>query len=406
MRGVLFFFIGIALGVVSAFYVNDLLLVKSDNNTLNSSQYVFTPAENNFAPEEQPIIKQVQVNVGNEYDLVINNMEIETETTLNKSDFINIEENTIKIKGLKENFGYKFVELPLKNSGKTLVLEINTTLPPVNWTQVEKDIKTFLGNQINQYGIMVYDLKRNESLGINESTIFPPASSAKLTIAILVLRDIEAGKYTLDSTYPVQSKYKHSNFDTIGMLPEGTQVPIRKYLEELIIMSSNTAWYHLVHMLGDSYQVVNPRTIEELGVNPLFLDPYQATASNFVKIMKDVYYLKTLNENSRDYLFELMKNATQFNREGISLGIPSNIEFVNKLGYHWTHDLINFNDVAIVFGEKTDYAIAIIDENIDWTTGKNNLKEISRIVYTALNKLGYKISSDRQISLVYRLLPD
>lgn len=370
---------------MSAFYVKELLLVKSDNNTLNLNQYVFTPSEHNFDPEEQPIIQHVSVNVGEVYEFELDQKYSIDSTKLKNTNFIDFKNDALIISGLKENYGVQFVEIPLLNSSRNLVLEVRTTLPEVDWANLEENIKDFLGNQVDNYGIMIYDLKRHQSLGINESEIFPPASSAKITVAILVLRDIENGKYTLDTTYPVQNAYKHSEFDSIGALPEGTQIPIRKYLEELIIMSSNTAWYHLVHMLGDSYQVVNPRTIEELGVNPLFLDPYQSTAYNFVTVMKDVYFNKTLNENSKEYLFDLMRNATQFNREGVGLGVPNGVDFVNKLGYHWTHDLINFNDVAIVFGEKTDYAIAIVDENIDWTTGKYNIQEISKLVYAALN---------------------
>ncbi|BCX13955.1 MAG: hypothetical protein KatS3mg085_487 [Candidatus Dojkabacteria bacterium] len=385
MKVILSLLLGAILGAGGYFYVNNFLLPTNSKSEESVWEYSFEKSKYTFSPSEQPIIKNIEVKVGETHNLVLDNIKISSTYTNQYSDFIKIKQDQIEINGIKENYGSKFIDIPLQNSNQKLVLEIKTTLPPVDWTKLENDIRNFLGDQQNQYGIMIYDLKRHESLGLNETQIFPPASSAKITVAILVLRDIEAGKYTLDTTYPVQAKYKHSNFDAIGSLPEGTPVTIRKYLEELIMLSSNTAWYHLVHMLGDSYEGVNPRTIEELGVNPLFLDPYQSTASNFVKVMSDVYYNKTLNEESKSYFFDLMRNATQFNREGVGLGVPPNVDFVNKLGYHWTYDLINFNDVAIVFGEKTDYAIAIIDENIDWTTGKYNIKEISSMVYSALN---------------------
>ncbi|GAB4284593.1 MAG: hypothetical protein Kow0081_1850 [Candidatus Dojkabacteria bacterium] len=344
----------------------------------------FEAAKYSAELHSQPIIEHVRVEVGSAVEIDLSKYELDGlffEEIVNAT-LIN---NKLSVKGSKDSVGNEIIKVPLANSEADLVIEIETYLSSVEWEELKQEIQSYLGDSLNSYGIMVYDLKRGQTLEINPDKIFPPASSAKLTIAALVLRDIEQGKYSLDSTFPVNDRFKHSEFDSIGALPDGTEVKIRTYLEELIILSSNTAWYHLVHMLGDSYEAVNPRTINELGVNPLFLDPYMSTARNFVIVMKDIYFARTLSPESRDYLFDLMRNATEFNRGGIGLGLPDGVDFVNKLGYHWTDDLINFNDVAIVFGEKTDYAIAIIDENIDWVTGKENLKNISKMVYRYLN---------------------
>ena len=307
-------------------------------------------------------------------------------TPLDKYTFITKEDGKVFARGDKSSIGeYNII---LEGEGdRELDLTLNITLPEIDKTNLEREIREYLGNNIDQYGISISDLKRKDTFSINGTTIFPPASSAKLTIAILVLRDIEAGKYSLQTTYPKQVKYIHSPNDNISVLPNGTGVTIAKYLSELISISSNTAWYHLLHMLGDSWgdTGVNQRTIRELGVNPLFLDPYQSTSDGFVKIMSDVYNNVTLNKESAEYLFGLMKNATEFNKGGVSLGLPNGTEFVNKLGYHSTPDLVNFNDVSIVWGEKTDYAVAIIDKGIDWNSGKINLRELSKIIYKYLN---------------------
>lgn len=267
------------------------------------------------------------------------------------------------------------------NGVDEIVYAFSTEFPKVDWGAMNSELRAFLGSKVDDYGIYIYDLATGDSLGINENREFAPASMAKLTVAILVLRDIENGRYTLDDTFPLQGNLKFGNIDDLSTLPNGTEVTIRTYLDEMIKASSNTAWYHLVDFLGKSYEVVNPRTIEELGVNPLFMDPHKGTAKNIGKILIDVYDQKTLTEESGNYLIDTMKSAYQWNREGIGQGLPADVDFANKIGRLWTEKDIAFEDAAIVFGKNRDYVLVIMNQDVDWVTGKNNLKKLSEIVY-------------------------
>lgn len=263
-----------------------------------------------------------------------------------------------------------------------------TKYSEVDLTSLKKDLKSYLSNKglDSKYGIYIKDLGRNETVSINADTIFPPASMAKMTMAMLILRDIDAGKYTLDTTYPIQDSVKFSTEDDLGKLPNGTPVTIRKYLEKLIEDSNNTAWYHMDKFLGGSYESVNPRTISELGVNPLFLNPHEGTASNLGHLFEDLYNARTVSVKSRDYLIDLMEHALEWNRAGIGLGLPTGIQFANKIGNLWTDSDINYCDSAIVYGKYTNYILIIMDKDIDWESGKVNLKDLSSIVYNYLDK--------------------
>ena len=81
-----------------------------------------------------------------------------------------------------------------------------------------------------------------------------------------------------------------------------------------------------------------------------------------------------------------MKNALEWNRQGIGLGLPDGVQFANKIGNLWTENDINFCDSAIVYGKNTDYILIIMDKDIDWVSGKQNLADLSKIVYSYLDK--------------------
>jgi len=314
--------------------------------------------------------------------------------TVPKGYFLNIEKlppfikysnNSLVISPKKFDDGEYVVEF--KNGMSTIKTTVEVSYAKVDSKSMINDLSDYLNSKgiFNKYGIYIKDLGRNISSQINGSTDFPPASMAKLTMAVLVLRDIEAGKYTLDTTYPIQDSVKFSTEDDLGVLPNGTPVPIHTYLEKLIEDSNNTAWYHIDKFLGGSYEAVDPRTVTELGVN-VFLNPHKGTPVEMGQILNDIYNARTLSAKSRDYLINLMKNALEWNRQGIGLGLPDGVQFANKIGNLWTENDINFCDSAIVYGKNTDYILIIMDKDIDWVSGKQNLADLSKIVYSYLDK--------------------
>lgn len=301
-------------------------------------------------------------------------------------EFITYDANNLNIKARKGDSGEYYLKFFAKAIPTIYVITVKNT--DVNMDALNGDLARYLQNKgiTDKYGIYVKDLNRDVTTGINGSVEFPPASMAKMTMALLVMRDIDAGKYTLDSTYPLQAKYIFNPEDDLGKLGAGTPVKIRTYLERLLKDSNNTAWYHLDQFLGKSYESVNPRTVNELGVNPLFLNPHQGTAIGLGKLFGDLYSATSVSPESRDYIIDLLKNALSWNREGIGLGLPKDVQFANKIGNLWTENDVNFCDSAIVYGKNTDYILIIMNKDIDWVSGKKNLAELSKIVYSYLDK--------------------
>ncbi len=253
---------------------------------------------------------------------------------------------------------------------------------------LRSDLQELLGNRIDHYGIYIYDLQREQSFGINHEKTFPPASIAKLPVAILTLRDVDAGLITLESTYPIQNRLKHSSIFPLEDLQEGTNVTIREYLERLILESSNTAWYHLRDRLGGTYEGVNPRTINELKANGFFEDPHIGRADKVGRVLKDVYDRVTLSEESANYLLNLMFNAPPDLKLAIPGGVPDGVKVANKAGFLFGgREGSTYADAGIVYGPRTDYVLVVLnDQAPPYPNGAYIIADISKIVYSHLQK--------------------
>lgn len=348
----------------------------------NNSEPIIKQLEIKETPQKLTIEKTLETNTEYSFDIPDGYNYIREDKI---PDFIEITEDKIVIKSQKYSVGIYVLNFD-NSAGNIANFIFHIESPKLDFESLEAKINEILVDKKDDYTIHLKNLLNEQRLDIQQGKIVEPASIAKLPIAVLVLRDIDAGKITLEDTYPFNNATKYGSLGAFGDIPTGTKITFRRYLEELIHHSDNNAWFMLVDYIGGSYQVANPRTIEELGVNPLFLDPPQGTAQGVGKILSDIYNHVTLSEESAEYLINLMENADEWARDAIGQGIPSEAKFVNKIGTLDDSGKSAYEDGAIIWGKKTDYVLVIMNENTDWTSGKENLKKISEVIYKFLNE--------------------
>lgn len=330
-----------------------------------------------IAYQKKYLEEQIKIKTNSKHTYYLNDFYLPENVLL--PNFVIQNENKLLMYPKKEhtNKKYKVLLKSANNYYKNPIITVK--LKELNMDLLDKKIKKYLGSRKNEFGIFVYDLLRNQTYGLNEDKKFIPASTAKMTVALLVMRDIDSGKRTLNSTYPIQNKLKHSWDDNLGRLPEGTQVKLDTYLRELLIYSSNTAWYHLVQMLGGSWEEVNYRTMSELGINPLFMDPYIGTARMLSKTFEEIYFKQLISTESANYLKQVLSQAVPSMKAGIGQNLKNNPEFINKLGHNCC-DRINYVDGILVWGQNTDYIISVLNINVNWEEGKIILRDLGRII--------------------------
>jgi hypothetical protein len=275
--------------------------------------------------------------------------------------FIKLIDNKLVITPGRDDIGNYTVSL--KSEDPTAIylynLNIKVELPVIDFAKLKLDTETILGTQINKYSIYVYDLKREQGFGINEEKVFYPASISKLPYAILILRDVDAGKFTKAS--------------------------INTDMTSLITHSDNAALMRFEKKLG-GYAVVNQRIKNELGVDNIFRYPHTCQAVDIGTLYKGIYAQTYLSESSNDYLINLLENTDSAYDDRVQQGLPDGVEFAHKIGWITTSGGEAYNDSGIVYGELTDYVIVVLDKDVTSKSVIKMTKPLSETIYNALNR--------------------
>jgi beta-lactamase class A len=101
--------------------------------------------------------------------------------------------NLLRLTPTKSDNGNHYIRFS-DSETNSIIYSIDITRSQVDWSALRASLESYLGEYSSSYGIYIYDLNREQEFGINADVEFPPASIAKLTVAALVLRDVDAGR--------------------------------------------------------------------------------------------------------------------------------------------------------------------------------------------------------------------
>ena len=96
-------------------------------------------------------------------------------------------------------------------------------------------------------------------------------------------------------------------------------------------------------------------------------------------LLERIYKGECVSKEASEAMLNLLSN--QENTWKIPQGLPDGIKSANKTGE--TDE--DQHDIAIVFGEKTNYILCVMSENCPESTAVTNIQNISKIVYNYLN---------------------
>ena len=247
---------------------------------------------------------------------------------------------------------------------------------------LKENIKSILGNQVDNYGVYFYDLKRGLELGINQNKIFPPMSISKVPVGLIIMREIEKENFSLNSTFAFNYSALASPTNVLDKRYIGTYFSIADYLRLLIVDSDNSAMLMLENLLGGT-QEVNRKVREEFGIKNFSRNPHEATAKSVGLIFKGLYNNDFLSLESNDYFFNLLKN-THFNlQDGIPASVPDpyKSKIAHKTGQGSSVPGYIWSDSGIIFGKNTDYILVILNEKININQARSNIQQISKLIW-------------------------
>ncbi len=282
---------------------------------------------------------------------------------LNSKDNTSSNENTTTPKG----YGLQIPLLELFNEARE--------------KKLRDEILDILDKDKNDYGVYIKSLDFDFQVGINENEKFYPASTIKVPIAILVMRDIENGVYTLETNLELRQEHKHYTSDIMYYYPVGSYYPIETLLYHMIHTSDNSAWDMLSDNMGTTVKVDN-RIKNELELENTHRIPFETTAIDMCTVLENLQNYSYLSEESSEYILELLSDIVASQNDRIPQGVPVDTRVAHKIG-SWQD---TYQDVGIVYGEDVTYIIVVLNRNTTAGEARNKITAISSLAWEFLNK--------------------
>jgi len=232
---------------------------------------------------------------------------------------------------------------------------------------LEKGIRALVGNDINKFGMVYYDINSKETIEINGDKQFVAASTVKVPINMLMYDMVVDKKIDINE----KLKYIDSDFENgAGILQKADlikPISIKTLSDYSIIYSDNIAINMILRKIDNENKY---KFIEEIVGYPIVHEGNNITPKESSKILERLY----LNpENNKYYsdMIETMKKTKCHDR--IDKYIPQKI-VAHKIGDFGEY----INDTAIVCTDNP-YILVIFTKGIP--DAKNVIAKVSKLIY-------------------------
>ena len=208
------------------------------------------------------------------------------------------------------------------------------------------DLKLYSG----EWGVYFKEVGQETLYDKNSDVVYSAASLNKLITAITILKKVDEGKLTLDTT--------------IG------RTSIQALLETMINRSDNDSWDTLNNLATfPSMQEV----VKSLDLNNTSMFTNQTTADDMATLLQKLWTKKILSEKSTTLLLSLMQKTETEDR--IPIALKSGIEVYHKTG---SLDENALHDVAIIRYQDKTYVLVILGRKTTRVEGTRTIQEITR----------------------------
>ncbi|MCC6457540.1 MAG: serine hydrolase [Caldilineaceae bacterium] len=99
-------------------------------------------------------------------------------------------------------------------------------------------------------GVAMRHLESGDEINIHATESFPMASVLKIPVLVEALRQVDAGRFTLDDRWELTTAEKNLGSGVLTFFDDGLLPTVRDLLTLMIIISDNTATDMVIHRLG------------------------------------------------------------------------------------------------------------------------------------------------------------
>ena len=250
----------------------------------------------------------------------------------------------------------------------------------LNFNPLRDDIENYIDKNNLDVSVYIENLRTGASFGINSSNSYPAVSLNKLPIAVIVLKKVERGEYTLDTKIKIRDYDRNSDFGNLYFNPV-KELSVRELLHHMLAESDNTAagalqtdmtQEDLIDLTDYVNYYSNNISAEHIPITSTYLTP--KTISNMFASL----YLSTMlePENSELILRELTNTSFDIKKYA---NLPSDVVVSQKFGEEYIKDKV-YHSCGIIYVSDSRFFYCIMTKDID-------SKKAPEVIGTILNKL-------------------
>jgi len=252
-------------------------------------------------------------------------------------------------------------------------------------------------------GVAIVDGSGREVVSINGGRRFPMQSVFKYHIGLMMLAEIDKGKFALDQQVEIRkdqllpemwSPLREED-------PDGGRFPISKLIEYSVSQSDNATCDALLRLLGGPVAVekyfkqngikdisikINEETMQS-NWDMMFQNWTTPTAAN--DALRKFYEnkKKLLSPKNHEFIWRVMRE-TSTGPKRLKGGLPAGIVVAHKTGYSGAHKTTGvyaaINDIGIVFlpnGKHFYISVFVTDSKEDFDTNEKIIADIAKAAW-------------------------
>lgn len=240
--------------------------------------------------------------------------------------------------------------------------------------------------------VAVRNIRNALDLSINDDIVVSSASIIKVPIIVEAMRQVAAGKLSLDTLYELRDEHRVRGSGVMRYLHTGTLLNLKDLLTLMIIVSDNTATNMIIDLLD--VQNVNS-TMRALGLTKTRLQrkmyDWEAIERGLDNIctageIADLLVMIARNEAAGGEWDQMILDILHQQQDTTRLGmfLPEEVRLANKTGSHRNV----FHDCGIVSTDDFSYAVSVFTK-CAYSPGdaQVGIARVSRAIYDAIINL-------------------
>jgi beta-lactamase class A len=248
----------------------------------------------------------------------------------------------------------------------------------ISYHKLMLDLKHRASRFRGEAGILIKDLKTNQTIDINSDKLFPSASLVKIPIMAAYFQAQEEGMLSLSDQLVLERRHKIRSCSHLYFARNGSRHSIRELIERMITESDNTATNMLTDRLGFGY--LNQKFVEfglkntdlrrgimDLKWRDAGIENY-TTAEDMALLLEKIYNRTLVSPGASDEMLAVLKRQKVNDR--IPRGLPNDLVVAHKTGL--LRDTVS--DVGVVFTPEGDFIICVLTADI------NNFRYAKRFI--------------------------